>query len=408
MYIFCHYVATATYAVINKQAHFLKFYLAILCQIISVSIVYAEPYIPDQDSVILQILPTTSDSRIQSLRQLRIDLSNSPDDLVRAVELARGYLQMGRTMADPRYEGYAQAALQPWWNMALPPPDVLILRAILRQRQHDFTDALSDLNQALQEQPANTQGWLIQAAVYQALGDYPAAYRSCLPLYHLKLDFLATACIASVSSLNGRASESYKALQKIIRVENAFAPQEKLWVLTILAETAARLEKNSEAESYFQAALAVNHQDAYLLGAYSDFLLDQNQPENVQTLLKQAVQSDSLLLRQTIAAQQLNAPEFEKSTETLKARFAASRLRGEMRHLREEAQFMLHLLHQPQKALKLAMENWQLHREPKDARILLEAALQCNDRATAQPVIDWLKSVNLEDSKLDTLVRQLS
>ncbi|HNP26843.1 MAG TPA: hypothetical protein PKM20_08885, partial [Nitrosomonas sp.] len=141
---------------------------------------------------------------------------------------------------------------------------------------------------------------------------------------------------------------------------------------------------------------------------YGDFLLDQNRPEAVQSLLQQTAQSDGLMLRLALAAQQLNAPKLDSDIETLKARFAASRLRKETQHLRDEARFTLHLLHDSEQALKLAVDNWRIQREPWDARILLEAALQQHDPAAAQPVIDWLRSVNLEDSQLARLLGELS
>ncbi len=397
--------------VFKNSSYFLKLFalsLAVLHQIIFATFLYAEPYIPSNDSTVLQTLPASRDTNMQALQQLRSEWSKSPDNLTLAIELARGYLQIGRTMADPRYEGYAQATLQPWWNMAQPPPEVLILRATLRQRQHDFKRALNDLGRALQTQPNNAQAWLTQAVIHQVRGDYQAAHRSCLPLLRLSNNFLATTCIANISSLNGRAQESYQALQKAIEKPATVTSQEKLWVLTILAETAVRLRRYTEAENYFQTALSVDRRDTYLLGAYSDFLLDQDRPEDVQSLLRQANQSDGLLLRLALAAQQLNTPKLESYIVTLKDRFAANRLRGEAQHIREEARFTLHLLHQPKQALELAVENWRIQREPWDARILLEAALKQGDRTAAQPVIDWLRSVNLEDGQLEKLSGQFS
>src|SRR5437588_11570286 len=38
-------------------------------------------------------------------------------------------------------------------------------------------------------------------------------------------------------------------------------------------------------------------------------------------------------------------------------------------HIREEARFTLHLLNDPQTALKLAQENWQVQKESADLRI---------------------------------------
>jgi hypothetical protein len=55
--------------------------------------------------------------------------------------VAQGYLELGRVSGDPRYAGYAEAALAPWWHLDQPPQEVLVLRATLRQRMHLFDAA---------------------------------------------------------------------------------------------------------------------------------------------------------------------------------------------------------------------------------------------------------------------------
>ena len=73
-------------------------------------------------------------------------------------------------------------------------------------------------------------------------------------------------------------------------------------------------------------------------------------------------------------------------------------------HIREEARFTLHLLNDPNKALQLAQENWQVQKEPADARILLESALAAQDAASIETMRDWLKKTGLEDIELERLL----
>jgi hypothetical protein len=91
----------------------------------------------------------------------------------------------------------------------------------------------------------------------------------------------------------------------------------------------------------------------------------------------------------------------------LAARFAAGRERGTTVHIREEARFTLALLHDAGRALPLAQANWNVQREPADARILLECALADKNRAAARPVLDWLNSNHVEDFRLRQLARQI-
>ena len=368
----------------------------------------AEPYIPQTDSVVLERLPSSGNPQIRNISPLRHKLSVEPNNLKLALELAQKYIQLGQAEADPRYDGYAQAILQPWWNVTHPPPEVLILRATLRQRRHDFDAALEDLKQAIGIQPHNAQAWLTQAVIYQVRGNYDEARRSCLPLFRLTNTLVATTCIASISSLNGKAQQSFDQLQEILQQPTSYGDQELVWAWTVLGETAARLGKPSVAEQIFQKAISLGVRDNYLLCAYSDFLLDQNQPADVQDLLQNETRSDSLLLRLALAEKRLNGPNLKHHVKDLKARFGENRLRQDNRHLRNEARFALEVLNHFEQALELAQKNWANQREPWDARILLKAALHTQNLSSAQSVLDWMESVHLEDIQLKRLRDQLS
>lgn len=382
--------------------------LLILCSTWNIESLHAKPYIPDSDSAILEYLPLSTDPRIRQLRNLQTDLSQEPNNLDLAVHLARKFIELGRAESDPRYDGYAQAALQPWWNGPNPPTDVLLLRALLHQRSHHFNEALEDLTHILRLQPNHAQAWLTRAVIHQVRGHFEEAQQNCLPLLGLTNALISTTCIANVTSLNGHASDSYEGLLKVLSQSPSSDPQENLWTLAVLADIAARRGDTLAAEKHFQHAIALGVRDIHLLGAYSDWLLDQNRPTDVQALLGEDLRSDGLLLRAALAAQQLNSPEFPQHIANLRARFADNHLRGDTRHLREEARFTLHLLHQPHQALQLAEDNWKVQREPWDARILLEAAREARNDKAAEPIIAWLKAVKLEDTLIQQLIEQFA
>jgi hypothetical protein len=74
--------------------------------------------------------------------------------------------------------------------------------------------------------------------------------------------------------------------------------------------------------------------------------------------------------------------------------------------VREEARFTLALLQNPQTALTLAQANWEIQKEPWDARLLLETALAVGSQDAARPVIAWLHTNHVEDTRLQQLVAQ--
>jgi tetratricopeptide (TPR) repeat protein len=365
----------------------------------------AAPFLPESDSQVLERLPfAPGDPVLRRLRGLNDQLTRTPNDLPLAVLVAHGYAELGRITGDPRYAGYAQAALAPWWGLERAPQEVLVLRAALRQRTHQFDLALTDLATVLNINPRNVQARLMRATVQQVQGAYDEAREECRALPDLTEKLVWTACLANVNGATGELRESYAQLLSAFAGYPVAERRLRSWVLTSLAEMASRAGMLPEAEAHFRAALALDPADQYLLGAYADYLLDNRHPREVLALLRDKLAADPLLLRYALALQAENSRELPAHVEQLRDRFAASRLRGDRVHLREEARFTLHLLKAPQEALKLAQENWQVQKEPADIRILLEAALAARDASAIAVVRDWLENCGLEDVQLSRLM----
>jgi tetratricopeptide (TPR) repeat protein len=224
----------------------------------------------------------------------------------------------------------------------------------------------------------------------------------------LDVPLVASTCLASIGSLTGHAAKSYVFLREALKEAEDISTDQRLWSLTVLAEIATRMGRNEEANQFFTEALKIHRQDVYLLNAYADFLLDQKRPTEVIAMLSDKTRIDSLLLRVALAKQQLlDDNDLSNIITQLKARFSASRQRGEYLHQGDEARFTLYLLKQPQQALQLAQANWLLQREPKDARIVLEAAIAAHDTATARSVIELLNTTGIEHEQLRQLAAKL-
>lgn len=367
----------------------------------------AAPFIPDSDGQVLERLPSAANFASRDIRALRATLNANPRQLGPAITLSKRYIALGKAEADPRYYGYAQGVLKPWWDSPEPPPEVLLLRALILQNRHDFDNALRDLQTLLRREPANAEAWLTQAIILQVRARYDEAQQSCIPLMDLDAPLVAGTCLASINSLTGHAAQSQAFLSEALHEAQNTSTSQRLWSLTVLAEIAARRDKNQEADQFFKEALHVSGQDVYLLSAYADFLLDQKRPAEVIAMLADKTRIDGLLLRLALARQQRGDTDLDGIVTQLGARFAASRLRGENLHQGDEARFALYLLRQPRPALQLARANWTAQREPKDARILLEAALAAGDPAAARPVIELLNTTGMEHARLRDLAARL-
>ena len=153
----------------------------------------------------------------------------------------------------------------------------------------------------------------------------------------------------------------------------------------------------------YRRALALGLDDGYLLAAWADFLLDQKRPADVIQALEKWESSDGLLLRLALAEAQLGLAKAVTHTQVLEDRFAAARQRNDTTHRAEEARFLLRLKRDTALALKIAQANFQVQREPRDARVLLEVAVAAGDASAAQAAREWLHSSGFEDAHLRSL-----
>ncbi|NHZ96513.1 hypothetical protein F2P46_12290 [Massilia sp. CCM 8734] len=369
------------------------------------------PHIPASGGAVVERLPRRADPVQRELASLRAQLAASPSDLALATRTAQRYIAVARQETDPRYFGYAQAALAPWWSMAAPPPEVRLLRAILLQSTHHFAEALRDLDAIVAADPANPQAWLTRAIVQTVRGDYQAATASCARLSSLSTELVTITCVANVGAMTGRSAKSEALLEMTLRRNQEADAGMQVWVLTLLGEMAQRRGDARAAEERFRRALALDARDSYLLGAYADFLLDQRRAPEVIALVKDHTRIDALLLRHALALRQGGAAgtgdALRNADAELKARFEAAMRRGDTVHQREQARYELHIRANANNALALAQQNWAVQKESADMIILLEAAAKAGDKAAAAPVIDWVARHALEDVAVARLVKQI-
>jgi Tfp pilus assembly protein PilF len=310
------------------------------------------------------------------------------------VRLARLQVEEGRRRGDPRFLGYAEAALGPWWDETMPPAAVLLLRATIRQSRHEFEAALGDLDRLVAAAPSEPQGWLTRAVVLTVRGRFREARESCAALAGLVSPLVQVACRAPIDGLTGRARPARQAMEQALG--SAGSAAEQAWAHSILGELCSWAGDAVAAERHLAQALRLDPDDRYTRGALADLLLDGGRAEQARALVIGRESDDGLLLRLALAEAALRGPRAAALAAELRARFAASRRRGEAVHQREEARFALALEGDGARALALAREGWGVQREPWDARLLLEAAVAAGDPAAAEPARVWLRETGFE------------
>ncbi len=372
------------------------------------AVVAAVPYVPKDDAAVLERLPSRpGDPVAAELRSLRAAAAAAPGDATAAARLARRYFDLALAHGDARYVGYAEAALRPWQGLPDAPVEVLVEQGLLRQYRHDFDGALELLARAAARDPGNVAARSWSAAIHMVRADYARARRECEALAPIASELLSAGCAAYVDATTGRARAAHERLAAELARHPDASPGLKLWVQTRLAEMAWRLDDAPRAERHFRAALAFGLEDNFLLAAYADFLLEQGRALEVLPLLKERARSDTLLLRLALAAKALGLAEARQHVRVLGERFAAAALRGERLHMGEEARYLLDLRGDARGALAVAAENWKAQREPRDAAILLEAALAARDPQAAAPALEWLEASGFEHGRVRRIAAHL-
>ena len=393
--------------IVKNKGHYWLLFLILLFS--SVIIFASKPFGSNQTAPHTQKVQQASIH--ESIQALQTALYKHPDNVQLATQLARYYLQQSKMQGTDRalYLLLAQETLQIWWDQKHPPVEVLSLRAYLYQAQHEFSLAHADLTALLAQQPNHPNAAFSLAMLQQIQGDYKKALYNCKSLLKTRRFMLSGLCQASVQSVNGQAQRAYKVL-KVFLMQMATEDQWRQWTLTLLADIANRLGDIQAAEQYFQQALAIPTQDAYLQLRYADFLLTQQRAQDLLEQFSDIAADKQLLLRQHYAAQLLPKRMNKDDYAMQVKRYVAVQQQNinnsevDKQHAALWAYYYLHIDQQPQKALRFANLNWKQQKSNQDLHLLLHAALLTQDDKTLSIVKNWRKKTALEDITLDHLL----
>ena len=119
----------------NFRIQFMQFIL--LARMLGVALLLgsgfsaAEPFRPKDAATVLERLPMNrGDERARSLAADRARLAAAPHDPALAMKVASAYYAFAGAEGDPRYIGYAEAAMAPWAADLDAPVDILYARQV--------------------------------------------------------------------------------------------------------------------------------------------------------------------------------------------------------------------------------------------------------------------------------------
>lgn len=373
------------------------------------AIISAEPYRPSDDMQVLEQLPARPTDPVQrELRALRQAVAADRQAPEPALALAQRLFDLALESGDPRHVGRAEATLLPW--RASRDPEILLLRAQLAQYRHGFEEALQLFAQTLEVEPTSTRALSWRAAVLMVMARYDAVRPDCRRMRELGQALLAAGCEAYLDATLGRAGPAYDTLRQALAASPDARASLRQWTHAVLAEIARRLGRAADADRHFREALALSPNDQYLLNAYAEFLLFERRWDDAVKLLSPWQTSDGLLLLLARAEQargELGRAKADAHARLMRARFADAGLRGDTLNAQDEAWFRLVFDQDARRALTLALANWAIQKEPRDAEIVLAAARAAGQPQAASPVLDWMNRTAIEDPRLAALAASL-
>jgi tetratricopeptide (TPR) repeat protein len=356
------------------------------------------PFVPTDDAVVLAHLPARSG--LERLSALRSAVGGRSDDLPAALDLARGYIAIGRREGDPRFIGYAEAVLIPWINRTPAPEPALVLQATALQYRHRFDESQQLLDRAIALEPLDGQAWLTKAALLELQGRFPEARHACAHVTRAADQLLALTCLASVNSRSGQLAASSEALRSVSAATARLPPIVFGWTESVRADMAERSGDDEAADRQLRSSIGVLPDDPYLKTARADLLLRLGRPEEAIALTRDYVAHDSLLLRLAIAAQRAGSPDARRWSDEYAARLQAAERDRDPGHARERAMYLLDVRHDARGALAAAADDWSVQREPADVRLYVRAAQLAGSARDLEVIRTWLAATGYEDATL--------
>ena len=323
--------------------------------------------------------------------------------------------QVAVASGDARAYGRTLSILQQWPDSQEQPAMFHILLAAVLQHNHEFEQALEQL-QPLLESGAGDRGMLTQALTIQSqiglvIGDYELVAHSCQALRQAARYPVYLNCQAQLDGVTGNAEAALNALNSTLDRGTDLNAQDYQELMTTAAVILHRTGELAPAESYYQAALRLSPQNTYLQVNYSNLLLESGRHGDVVTLLstttdeRRNTELNIILARALLASD--STADRQRAAEiiaTLEAAFQLAFLRDEAIPHKEYAQFALYLADRPDAALDAAKANWQQQKEPSDTRLLANAAAATSDPETLAEIDLWLDTHGTQDRQLQAII----
>lgn len=263
-------------------------------------------------------------------------------------------------------------------------PDLILLKAKLLQRQHQFDAALSLLTNtpALNNSPNQ---WLLLSDITTNMGNPEAARDYCKKLIGNVNYAVALTCLLNAEFAISPTQDTYNKLNKISEITATSSASESTWVSESLANMAFTLGDYTSARHHL-ASLNFEDMPISTQLLWADILLADKQPDVLINAFRNISvppqKLDDALLLRWVMAEELTGVDASPQREVLDEVMQLRTWRKDASHAAQVAQYYLDVEYQPRLALTFARLNWTLAKTNHD-KTILDRALKASSDMTA-------------------------
>lgn len=377
-----------------------------------------ERFRPSETAVVLSASVHAASGRQNALRALDKAWRAQPQNLPSALAYARAVFTLGLTEGDLRWYGSAKAALTPWWTAAELPAEAYFLRGLVKQGFHDFQDGLKDINRAIALEPARAEFWSWRFALHLLLADMAAAQKDIEEIGRLFGEEESKVYRAVLHYRTGQPLPAVALLSQAIRSVNFQDASSQDWLGFHLGEAHRVAGQPEKALDVWGQRLKASPQSHLIRLSLADLLNQQGQYRQAQTIAMAATSNgnapnstasmtDALLMQAVLASRGLKDPNESRLANQLEARLKSQALRQEALIERPKLIYQIAYGRDLKAGLALSIDNWQLQKEPPDAVLFVQAALELGQARAAEPVVSWAEKTGYADPQLTPLLAQL-
>jgi hypothetical protein len=340
---------------------------------------------------------TAPSQQLTELRAAQSVLGADPDNADAALNLSRVALGLYQLVGNARFLGLAKASLTPWWHSGAAPLPIWLTRARIKQTEHQFEQAATDLSALNSQHRGNIEALLLETDAWRRAGKIYAAKKACIAVALAGRTDLASVCSAEILLALGDANRANTLLSEALAGMTQQPPAVRDWAWSIYADSFTALDQNDKAAEIWSVLTQSAQSPLSYRLAYADLLLTMSQWQQVSDLLSDRADNTAALLRLVIAARRSGGMNLTTMQDELEQRLKIAATSGAAElYLRDQALFAWKIEDNPTLALDFARRNWDLQKSWEDTELVLRIAIAAKDSAAQALIRAWRATASTE------------